>query len=66
MDDWMRAGSEPGLDEIFGDPIVVALMCRDGVTERHVRDLVLRARGRRSPARHGHGSLPAFVPTSSY
>jgi hypothetical protein len=66
MDDWMRCGSEPGLDEILGDPIVVALMHRDGVTERHVREVVMRARGRRGPARFGHGALPAPVPTSSF
>ena len=66
MDDWMRGGSEPGLDEILGDPIVVALMRRDGVTERHVREVVMRARGRRSPARFGHGALPSPVSTSSF
>lgn len=66
MDDWMRSGSEPGLDEILADPIVAALMRRDGITERHVREVVQRARGRRSPARFGHGALPASVPTSSF
>ena len=66
MDDWMRAGSEPALDEILGDPIVVALMRRDGITERHVREVVRRACRHRSPARHGHGALPASVPTSSF
>jgi len=61
MNDWMRSGTEPALDEMLGDPIVMALMRRDGVTERHVRDLVARARGRRSHSRPrpGAGAVPA-------
>lgn len=66
MYDWMRNNGEPCLDEVLTDPIVTALMRCDGVTERHVRDVVQRANRQKSMARHGPGSLPAFVPTSSY
>jgi hypothetical protein len=31
MCDWVGEAREPSLDEIFGDPIVEALMRRDGV-----------------------------------
>ena len=64
MNDWMRGTGEPSLDEILRDPIVTALMRCDGVTERHVREVVRRAR--RTYARHGPGSLPAYVSTSSF
>jgi len=66
MNDWMRGNGEPCLDEILRDPIVTAMMRRDGVTELYVRDIVQRAQRQRSPARHGHGSLPAYVSTSSF
>mgnify|MGYP006928307716 CR=1 FL=1 len=61
MGDWIM-GCEPALDDILGDPIVVALMCRDGVSAHHVRDVVHSARGRRATPR----PLPAAVATSSF
>jgi hypothetical protein len=35
---------DPTLNEILGDPIVAALMRRDGITEDHVRQLMERVR----------------------
>lgn len=66
MSDWMRDNTEPCLDEVLRDPIVAALMRRDGITERHVREIVQRALRQPAPARHGPGSLPAYVSTSSF
>lgn len=57
---------EPHLDEIFADPIVVAVMRRDGLTERDLRDSLSRARFTSVPPRHGHGSLPAVVSAWSF
>ena len=66
MNDWMRNNGEPCLDEVLRDTIVTALIRCDGVTERHVREVVQRARRQPAPARHGPGSLPAYVSTSSF
>ena len=48
MSEWRWSGIEPRLDEMLRDPIVRALMLRDGITDREVRTVVAdaaRARG---------------------
>ncbi len=40
---WRDAGPEPTIDEVLADPIVRQLMSSDGVTERDIRQVVLRA-----------------------
>ncbi len=40
---WRHAGPEPTIDEVLADPIVRQLMSSDGVTERDIRQVVLRA-----------------------
>ncbi|MBC6439085.1 MAG: hypothetical protein GDA49_01440 [Rhodospirillales bacterium] len=58
------SGIEPRLDDMLTDPIVVAVMRRDGLTERNVRDALQRFV---SPApAFDPTSLPATVPTSSF
>jgi hypothetical protein len=57
---------EPHLDEMFADPIVTAVMRRDGLTERDMRDTLSRARRSTSLPRHGHGSLPLVVSAWSF
>ncbi|MBT7647958.1 MAG: hypothetical protein HN768_12990 [Rhodospirillaceae bacterium] len=57
---------EPVLDDMLTDPIVVAVMHRDGLTESHVRDVLDRVLRPATPPRYGPGSLPATVPASSF
>jgi len=65
MGEWVAGGGEPALDDMLEDPIVVALMSRDGITEHDLRRLIARSR-RKAPARFAPGSLPVPVSTSSY
>ena len=46
MSRYARGGSEPSLDEMLGDPVVRAVMARDGVTDERVRDALAQARSR--------------------
>ncbi len=57
---------EPHLDEMFSDPIVTAVMRRDGLTERDLREALTSARRSTALPRHGHGSLPAVVSAGSF
>jgi hypothetical protein len=57
---------EPHLDEMFADPIVTAVMRRDGLTERDLREFLSRVRRFTPLPRHGHGSLPAVASACSF
>jgi hypothetical protein len=41
--DWLVPGAEPKLHEVFADPIVHAVMRRDGVSPTQLRAIVARA-----------------------
>lgn len=43
-DIWRHAGIEPSLDDMLADPIVHAVMRRDGIGEREVRLAIAHAR----------------------
>ncbi len=53
------AGPEPPLAEVLAEPIVHALMCRDGWTTERLLALVAAARNR-----HGAAPTGAAVPQS--
>jgi len=40
MDQWLRLDQQPTLQEMLDDPVVAALMDRDGVTRREVEALM--------------------------
>ncbi len=46
--DWRHAGIEPAIDDMLADPIVHAIMRRDGIGEGEVRAAIAHAR--RGPA----------------
>ena len=50
--------SEPKLDEVLADPVVRAVMERDGVDAEEIRDLVAHLRATRRPARFTPGCRP--------
>lgn len=43
---WSRAGEEPALAEVLADPIVLALMRRDGVTLAEICRVIARVQPR--------------------
>jgi hypothetical protein len=43
---WSRAGEEPALAEVLSDPIVLALMQRDRVTQAELRAVIARAQAK--------------------
>ena len=43
-DTWRHAGTEPAIDDMLADPIVHAVMRRDGIGEGEVRAALARAR----------------------
>lgn len=47
---WRSAGSEPSLESLFGDPVLLTMLARDGVTVEQLRELSTRV-GKR--LRHG-------------
>jgi len=58
------SGVEPALDDLLSDPIVIAMMRRDGLDAHQFRDLL---EGTRRPAPvFDPATLPATVPTSSF
>jgi hypothetical protein len=63
-DQWTRW--EPRLDDMFADPIVTAIMRRDGLSEQDMREALKRARRSTALPRHGKGSLPAVVSAWSF
>ncbi len=44
IDPWSRPRDEPPLEDMLGDPIVSALMARDGVARHELMDLILALR----------------------
>ena len=44
---WSEAGIEPRLDEVLADPLVRAVMRRDGVTSEELRNILEALRARR-------------------
>jgi hypothetical protein len=50
---WNTRGTEPSLDELFGDVAMQLLMRRDGVTESDVRALLGELRDARAVASGG-------------
>ncbi len=63
-DHWTRC--EPHLDDMFADPIVAAIMRRDGLTEHDLREALSHVRRTTAMPRHGQGSLPAVVSAWSF
>jgi hypothetical protein len=56
---YARAGLEPPLDEVLSDPVVHAVMRRDGVELREVEEIIAAAQRRLFPtAAELHGSSP--------
>ncbi len=53
----MARGSELPLAEMLADPIVLAVMARDGVTPRQVKALLRSVRGRIGPRRRTQGEI---------
>ena len=49
--DWLQPGFEPSIDEMMSDPLVQAIMRRDGLSVEQVRGVVERARSARHPNR---------------
>ena len=45
-DAWREAGREPPLNDVLADPIVQALMRRDGISEARLRDIICRIQER--------------------
>ena len=43
-DTWRHAGNEPAIDDMLADPIVHAVMRRDGIGEGEVRAALAHAR----------------------
>ena len=41
--DWRQAGIEPAIDNMLADPIVHAVMRRDGLQEVDIRAVIARA-----------------------
>ena len=46
-----KVNFDPSLDEVLAEPIVRQLMCRDGITEKSVRELMQQAAGIRPQPR---------------
>jgi hypothetical protein len=44
---WSEAGIEPRLEDMLADPLVRAVMRRDGVTSEELRDILEALRARR-------------------
>jgi hypothetical protein len=42
-EDWLLSGTEPRLGDILADPLVHAVMRRDGVSQAQLRSIVARA-----------------------
>jgi len=59
--DWRCASIEPDLDEVFADPVIQAMMHRDGLSETQLRQTIT-AMWR---ARCWRGSLPCAVQSSA-
>lgn len=49
-DRWDDPNEEPALDEIFSDPVVRAVMCRDGLDPSEVRSFMVATARRLSEA----------------
>jgi hypothetical protein len=43
---YARRGTEPAIEEMLSDPVVLAMMTRDGVTVREVRSMIASLRRR--------------------
>jgi len=43
---WRRAGEEPALEEVLADPVIHAVMRRDGVTLAELQAAIRRAQQR--------------------
>ena len=54
MDQWLRLDQQPTLQEMLDDPVVAALMDRDGVTRREVEALMADLRD----------TIPSAVPAN--
>jgi len=49
---WLRPGSEPQLEDILADPMMLALLARDRLTVDDLRSFATCARRRLSQVRH--------------
>ncbi|MBI1776455.1 MAG: hypothetical protein HYR63_14005 [Proteobacteria bacterium] len=61
MSRYARGGVEPSVEEMLGDPVVQAVMERDGVTGERVQSLLSQARAP-SSAQAGEARRPDHRP----
>ncbi len=65
MSRYIEGGVEPSLDEMLGDPVVKAVMERDGVTDERVRATLWQVRERNRGECHSNAKrAPGAVKSS--